>query len=66
MSWFEILLCDYQPEPFVVEADSFIDAMDKTMLWAIKSYPGMFVKTENNFRLVANRYPLISKIGEWH
>ena len=42
MRWYQVWLSDYQPEPFMVKADSREEAGRKTLDWAMKEYPGMF------------------------
>jgi len=50
----------------MVKADSPMDAIKKTMKWAIVSYPGMFIQTgEIKMQLREPGFPAISEIGEW-
>lgn len=67
MSWYEILLCEYQPMPFMVKADTPLAAIEKTFKWAIIKYPGLFIQTdEARVQLRSPGFPQISEIGEWN
>lgn len=59
MKWWEVRLCDYQPEGFMVQDDSPEVAVNKTLEWAAKEYPGMFDKTHGNLILADKRFPII-------
>ncbi len=65
MIWFEILLCNYQPMPFMVEADNHSEAVEKTLLWAMKKYPGMFTDVHGVSKLNTPGFPLISEVIKW-
>lgn len=65
MSWFEVLLCPYQPHAFIVKADTAKEGVEKTVKWAWKEYPGLFVNDSDTLTLQDSGYPLVSEIGAW-
>lgn len=60
---FEIILCDFQPEAFVVEADDEMVALKKTVAWAKDKYPGIFNPVDG---LLQEGFPLIGRVETWH
>lgn len=66
MNWFCVILCSYQPEPFMVKADSLDAAIIHTINWALNEYPGIVER--KGVVLKEPGFPLISKVEdrEWN
>ena len=66
MIWWEVVLCSYQPDAFIVQAGNPMDAIKKTIDWAIIEYPGMFIQTgEHSLQIKEHGFPMVSEIGDW-
>jgi len=67
LRWFEILLCKWQPLPFMVRAENKHEAVKKTVLWAADVYPGLFYSDDtHSMQLIDDGFPLVAEVSEWN